>query len=307
MPAFEVDESIEIQTSIATVREALLNFQTWPAWSPWICAEPGCKVDVAGDGQSYTWDGSIIGSGGMKVIKAEDAAIYYDLEFVKPFKSKAKVDFQLEGHGDERCTVRWRMQSSMPFFLFFMVKSTQAMVAADYRRGLARLKDQLELGKVPSVIDFPGVGKGLCTAYLGVRRVSTIAEIGRITAVEMPRLMQELEERGVEVAGPPMTITHSFDPVKDRLAYTMALPVPEVLGDLGSDLVSEVIDIPKSYKVVHKGAYHHLANAWASGVLHERAKRFSPQRRADKVEVYISDPGTTAAEDLVTELHFPAK
>lgn len=307
MPAFEVDESIEIQASITKVREALLDFKAWPEWSPWICAEPGCKIEFASDGQSYGWDGSIIGSGNMKVLKAEERAIYYDLEFVKPFKSKAKVDFQLQDHDQERCTVRWRMQSSMPFFLFFMVKSTQAMVASDYRRGLARLKDKLELGTVPSVIEFPGVGQGVRTAYLGVRKVSTIAEIGRITAVEMPRLMQELEERKVAVAGPPMTITHSFDPVKDRLAYTLALPVPEVLGDLGSDLVSEVIDIPRSYKVVHKGPYHHLANAWASGVMHERAKRFSPQKRADKVEVYISDPGTTAPNELVTELHFPAK
>lgn len=307
MPAFEVDESIEIQAPIAKVRAALLDFHGWPEWSPWICAEPQCKIDFASDGQSYAWDGKIIGAGNMKVIRSEDRAIYYDLEFQKPFKSRSKVDFQLEDHGEDRCTLRWRMQSSMPFFLFFMVKSTQAFVASDYRRGLARLKDKLELGKVNSSLSFPGVGKGIKTAYLGVRKACSIAEIGRITAVEMPRLMQELEERKVKVTGAPMNISHSFDPVKDRLAFTLALPVSEVLGDLGSDLVSDILDIPKSYKVVHKGAYHHLANAWASGVMHERAKCFSPQRRADKVEVYVSDPGSTAPEALITELHFPAK
>lgn len=307
MPAFEVDQSIEIQAPLSKVREALLDFRAWPEWSPWLCAEPGCKVDFAADGQSYAWDGAIIGSGNMKVIKAEPKAIYYDLAFLKPFKSQSKVDFQLEEHGEERCTLRWRMQSAMPFFLFFMVKRTQAMVTSDYRRGLARFKDKMELGHVPSVLEFPGVGKGLRTAYLGVRKVSSIAEIGRITAVEMPRLMQELDDRKVQVAGAPMSISHSFDPVKDRLAYTLALPVPEVLGDLGSDLVSEVLDIPRSYKVVHKGPYHHLASAWASGVMHEQAKRFAPLKKADKVELYVSDPGSTAPEDLITELHFPAK
>lgn len=307
MPAFEVDESVEINAPLDAVKSSILDFRAWSAWSPWVCADPDCKLDYAQDKQSYSWDGQIIGAGGMKVKEVKDDAIYYDLEFLKPFKSKSKVDFQLHAVGDTRTRLHWRMQSSLPFFMFFMVKSMRAFISGDYRRGLLKLKDLLEQGKVPSELEFPGVGQGLETAYFGIRKVSTLGEIAKVTAQEMPRLYRELEQRGEAITGPAMTISHSFDPVEDRLAYTLALAVKAPLGDLGSDFVSDRIAMPRSYQVVHKGPYRHLANAWASGMMHERAKKFRPIKKADKIEVYLNDPETTPEQELLTRLHFPAR
>lgn len=308
MPSFTVDESIEINAPMAAVKESLLDFKRWPAWSPWLCCEPGCKVEYEADGQRYSWDGAIIGSGDMKILRTQDDAIFYKLRFFKPFKSQSKVDFAFVDLGEGRTRVHWRMQSSMPFFLFFMVKSTQAMVAGDYRRGLAKLKDYLETGSVPSHLEFPGVGKGVDTAYLGIRKVSTLAELAEESRQGFARLVRELEMRDLSPTGPWMTVSHSFDPVKDRLAYTMAIPIEAVLSeDLGLELVSERVTLAQSYKVVHKGPYRHLGNAWAAGMMHERAKRFAVSKGKDKIEVYLNNPQTAAPEELLTELHFPAR
>lgn len=307
MPAFEVDESIQIDASVASVKNALLDFRGWHAWSPWICADPGCTVDYAEDGQSYRWDGAIIGSGSMKLVKEEPDAIFYDLAFLKPFKSQSKVDFKLIALGPEKTQLHWRMQSSMPFFLFFLVKSTRAMIRNDYRRGLAKIKDKLELGSVPSILEFLGVGKGVCSAYLGIRKVCTIEELAAVSKQLFTRLSHELDTRVISPSGAPMTISHSFDLLTDQVALTMAVPVPDVLQDLGSEFVSERLDIPRSYQVIHKGAYRHLSNAWASGMMHQRAKRFLPHKGLDKVEVYLNDPASTQESELLTELHFPAR
>lgn len=307
MPAFEVDESIEINAPLEQVKSHILDFKGWPEWSPWICAEPSCTVEHAADGKSYSWDGKIIGSGNMRVKRVEDRAIYHHLQFLKPFKSQSAVDFQLHPKGDNCTTLHWRMQSSLPFFMFFMVKKMQAFIAGDYRRGLLRLKDKIEHGEIPSKLAFPGVGEGISTAYFGIRKVSSIAEIGSITAQELPRVFRELEKRGEKMSGPVMTISHSYDPVADRLAYTLAVGVDKVLTGLGADFVSEQLEIPRSYKVVHTGAYRHLGSAWASGMMHEQAKVFAPNKRADKVEVYLNDPESTPESELITELHFPVR
>ena len=64
----------------------------------------------------------MVGSGNMNVT-AENApqSIDYDLTFLKPWKSRAKVRFELERKGDGTKTT-WFMESSLPFFMFWMKK-----------------------------------------------------------------------------------------------------------------------------------------------------------------------------------------
>jgi len=56
-------------------------------------------------------------------------------------------------HSKAETRVTWSMQSSLPFFLFFMRKSFENFVGMDYDRGLRMLKEQLESGKISSRID----------------------------------------------------------------------------------------------------------------------------------------------------------
>lgn len=307
MPAFSVDESLVIDAPLAQVRESLLDFRQWPAWSPWICAEPDCKIEYAADGKSYHWEGAIIGSGSMKILREQDSRIDYDLQFLKPFKSKAKVNFELLQEGADRTKVHWRMESSMPFFLFFMVKKTQALISSDYRRGLQRLKDFIERGEVQAKLEFPGASEGLDTQFLGLRKLSKISEIAAVSEGQFERLAAELERLGLEPSGPPMTISHSFDPVQDRLAYTLAIPVAKPVQGHGEAFVSERIKLERCYKIVLRGPYRHLASAWACGMMHAQAKVFRSDTAADKVERYLNDPQRVPEQELCTELLFPMR
>ena len=89
--------------------------------------EPETKVTVRSDAKYYEWEGDRVGSGNMKIIKeVENATVDYDLMFLKPWKSKAKVSFYLKPEGTST-SVTWTMDSSLPFFLFWMKKMTEAL------------------------------------------------------------------------------------------------------------------------------------------------------------------------------------
>ena len=68
MPRFSVSRTILIQAPLQTVHATVRDFKQWPVWSPWLIAEPDCRVTYADDGKSYTWDGRITGSGEMEVV-----------------------------------------------------------------------------------------------------------------------------------------------------------------------------------------------------------------------------------------------
>ena len=62
-----------------------------------------------------------------------------------------------------------------------------------------------------------------------------------------------------------------------------------------------------AYVVKHTGAYRHLGNAWAAGMMHGRAKLFAADKKVPMFEIYDNDPTVTPEGELVTRVHLPAK
>ncbi|MCH2234173.1 MAG: hypothetical protein MK078_07960 [Crocinitomicaceae bacterium] len=97
--------------------------------------EPGVKVDVSEDNKSYSWEGNRTGSGNMTITKEEpNKSIAIDLLFLKPYRSKAKVDFYLKGN-ENSTEVNWTMDNSLPFFMFWMKNQMVQFIGMDYDRG----------------------------------------------------------------------------------------------------------------------------------------------------------------------------
>ncbi len=307
MPKFEVVESTTIAAELGHIRGIVRDFRQWESWSPWLSAEPNCPLEYAADGNSYSWDGKVVGSGRMELVREEETAIYYKLTFLKPWKSESTVDFQFAKKGQET-QVTWRMQGALPFFMFWMKKMMRGWVGADYRRGLAKLKDFAESGTVPSRTEFPGVQQGVVSHYVGLRSQCKIHDLG----ADMPPLYEKLnkwiEKNDTNASGKPLTIYHKFDIANATADYTAAIPVDKVPTALPPGFTSGKLNAPRSYQIRHTGAYRHLGNAWSAGMMHERSKAFRRNKACDPFEVYVTDPSSGVDEDqLVTEIHIPAR
>lgn len=114
MPKMHIVKTKQIDAPLSKVFSTLNDMSSWSKWSPWLITDPEATVEVAADNKSYSWEGNRVGSGHMSITKEDtNQSIDYDLTFLKPWKSKAKVKFTTK-EKDGGTEVAWQMDSSLP-------------------------------------------------------------------------------------------------------------------------------------------------------------------------------------------------
>lgn len=303
-----VNRSILIDAAPEKIFPILNDLNNWEQWSPWTLAEPAAKITFARDGKYHDWDGDIIGSGNLKITsEVEHQSVMMNLQFLKPWKSKAITKFHLK-KTKKGTLVHWTMESSLPLFLFWMKKQMEIFVGMDYDRGLALLKDLVESGKTNSTLEFKGLKTFHATKFIGIKTscaFSSITEnMQRDFGELMPYLMQNHQDK---ISGNGISIYHYMNVVRDKVVYMAGHPVSEVPEDLPAQY--HVGELPKfsAYTIRHTGPYHHIGNAWAAGMMHQRAEKFKPSRKLSPMEIMYNSPMNTPPDKLISEILFPIK
>lgn len=306
MPKTHVTRRKIISAPIETVYEAVANLEKWEAWSPWLMMEPEANVTVAADKKSYSWDGQRVGQGHMAIT---DAAPYesarYDLTFLKPFKSSAKVGMDLKsaGGGTE---VTWSMDSALPFFMFFMKNMMESFIGMDYERGLNLLKDYAEDGQVHSKLNFIGHSDYAETDYIGLSRRCTVDDMPNLMGQDFQRLSTWAQETGLDTAR-MFSIYHKFDVLKGQCHYTAAVPYAAKPEHIPEDFILGQQAAARIYTLEHIGPYHHLGNAWSTMHTMIRGKEIKPVKSYHPFETYLNSPDNTPPGALITHINFAVK
>jgi DNA gyrase inhibitor GyrI len=306
MPKTHISRSKIINAPAEKVFKVVGNLDEWEAWSPWMMMEPEATVTVAPDGQSYSWHGERVGEGSMAITESVDnQSARYDLTFLKPFKSHAKVGMDLKVvEGGTKVT--WSMDSQLPFFLFFMKGMMEAYVGMDYERGLNNLKDYVEDGEVHSKLNFIGENDYAGCNYVGIKRSTTIAEMPEFMKSDCERLASWGAENGLNPAE-MLCIYHDYNPIKNRCAYTAAIPYSEKPENVPSDFVEGAQAPTKLHTVEHVGPYEHLGNAWATMYNMVQSKSIKPNKKYHPFETYGNSPLDADPNDLITRVNFAVK
>ncbi len=310
MPQLQLTKSIEIAAPATRVFDIVSDLGKWRPWNPWLVTDDRAQVDVAPDGKFYKWTGPRTGAGEMKITAEEpNHSVELDLTFIKPFKSKAKVRFEISDRGDGS-TVSWGMDGSLPFFLFFLTGMMKTMIGMDYERGLRMLKDYVETGEVPSITKELGPSTFAGGRYLGITTEAPMSDMGEAMTRDFSRIKAHLERKGIEASGPAFSIYKKWKLSQARAVYTAGVIVPDG-ADLG-ELDLEVGTVPRidTFALEHIGPFRHLGNAWAIGMLMARNREFSQSRKHKPFEVYPLGaggrlPDGTSEATTETTLHFP--
>jgi predicted transcriptional regulator YdeE len=307
MPKISVTRSILVNAPVEKVYNTVNDFTTWTTWSPWLIMDPEAKVTVADDKKSYKWEGPRTGSGNMTIAKEEEnKMVDIDLQFLKPYKSKAKVYFHLETKG-EQTEISWVMDSSLPFFMFWMKKMMETFIGMDYERGLRLLKDYIEDGKVHSKLNFIGKETLSKQEYVGIFTSCTMETMGKKMSEDMPKLKEFMDNSGAQASGVPFTQYTKWDVKNNHVEYISGVPLSEVPADLPEGFMKGTIPATEVYTLEHVGPYPHLGNAWTTLYNMQRGKEISVNKKIHPFESYHSDPAKVSDKDLVTKIHFPLK
>jgi effector-binding domain-containing protein len=310
MPKFQIERSIVIEAPAKQIFETLVDFKTWTTWSPWLIADPEAKVTVSSDsasvGSTYAWLGKITGEGQMKHRSLRPhSLIEDDLNFVKPFKSSANVTLQLSPVGSGT-KVTWGMNSSLPWFLFFMVPMMKTLIAMDYARGLAMLKEWIETGSISSKSIVHGIEPNKGFRMLGIASSSAVAEIGSSMENAFRDAKAEFERLRLPLDGAMVSVYTDFKMKEGVFKYISGYIVPESI-EIPSDcqLKSWTLPAGKVFRVEHVGSYKHLGNPWSIGSQIVRHKKLK-QSRLGTYEIYRTTPPKPESE-LVTDICFPLR
>jgi effector-binding domain-containing protein len=285
------------------------DFKKWNGWSPWTIAEPDCPVTITGKvgqiGHQMSWDGKIIGSGKNTLIDVSEKQLVYDLEFLKPYKSKAITKF-IFSSTKKGIKVTWTMDSSMPFFMFFMIPMMKAWIGMDYDRGLRMLKAVAEKGKVTATTTNKGVVNVAGFSYVGLKRTAAMDEVGPAMQKDFDKIIQDVVVKNGKSAQHWIALYPKFDMVKGTMSYIAAVSdenLNEV--DLGSEYVRGSVKDGKALEIFHQGSYEFLGNAWSMGMMFLRAKKM--KQRPVPYEYYWNSPKEVKPEKLKTSVFFPLR
>lgn len=311
-----VERRIVIQRPAVTVFTVVNSYNRFQSWSPWAQRDPGAVYEFSGPergrGAKMSWIGDPrrVGSGWQEITESlPNSLVRMHLEFIG--QGSADSYFQLDETPDG-VVLTWGFDTDLSegqgwfggllaryFGLFF-----DSWIGSDYETGLARLKTLLE--SMPAA-DFSDLVVEFIEAEAQpILYVSTSVKDGsNDLAAAYQEISAFMKERGIGMAAQPLAITRIDN--GNRYEVDAAIPVGledfEGLG-VGASGRVRVGRSPAgpALRLVHHGPYALMApnyeklSAWmaAHGV---------PEGRVSW-EQYISDPGETAAKDLVTHIYY---
>jgi len=92
--SYAVSKSIHIARAPLEVHGKIADLRYYKEWNPWQKTDPGAVSTITGTpdtiGHRYGWNGKKVGEGSLTLRKRDPGqAIEFDLEFIRPFKSRA--------------------------------------------------------------------------------------------------------------------------------------------------------------------------------------------------------------------------
>lgn len=148
---YRVERSLQMNAPSAIVFPYANNFRKWNEWSPWAGRDPNMKLTyegpAEGEGAVYKWSGNDdVGQGEMRITASiRNKKVEQALHFIAPFESTASTAIEI-AENDDGTRVTWSMAGKNDFMgkAFSLMMDMDAMIGADYEKGLASLKVLVE-------------------------------------------------------------------------------------------------------------------------------------------------------------------
>lgn len=118
MPSrYHVEKSIVVNKPVEQTKPFVGDFNHYSQWNPWQQMEPDAPKNISGTpmspGHRYEWKGKKIGTGSLTLKHIDTKHIDIDLEFLKPWKAKAKDNWLFEEWNDGGTKITWQNSGAL--------------------------------------------------------------------------------------------------------------------------------------------------------------------------------------------------
>lgn len=308
-----LERSTVISAPQSTVFALVNGYARFNEWSPWAGMDPQTKYTYEGPAQGVgakqAWesDHQDVGSGSQVIqVSTPYSRVESELDFGP--QGTAQAFFDLSAEGDDTKVV-WGFDSSFGYNLIFRYFGLMmdGMLGPQYEQGLAGLKELAE--SLPQadwsdlVVETTEV-EPVSIAYVSGTSSQDAADIGQAFAAAYAQVGGFMAQHGLASAAQPLVINTSWD----EGGYTFDAGIPVASAPEGEIPEDSPVKMGSTFggkvlKVVHTGAYGNLPSTY------EKIEAYMAAHGLEKAdrpwEQWISDPGETPEEELITHIYFP--
>ena len=147
--SYTIEKTIVIQSPLPSVMSKVGDLHFYSQWNPWQQKDATAKGTITGTpmapGHRYSWEGKKAGAGSLTLNSVDEKHLHFDLEFIRPFQSKAKDNWAFEAEADNATKVIWQNSGSFPWPMArLMGPMITRSLHQQFEQGLANLKKMCE-------------------------------------------------------------------------------------------------------------------------------------------------------------------
>ena len=309
-----IERSITVNRPATMMFEILNSYRYFNEWSPWADRDPNAEFVISGPesgvGARMSWIGEpqLVGSGWQEIIASEP---YEQINIKLDFDAQGIADtgFKLVSQGDAT-HITWFFDSDLTagvnFLDSFLARYFGLLfdrwVGGDYELGLANLK---QFAESLAVSDFSQIEiERVFVSAQNILYVTTSssqdpADIALAMAAAYAEISAFIHASDISMDGSPMAITRAWQ--EGRYQFDAAIPVDFIATELSGNINAGLSPAGKAVRAVHHGAYDQMMPTYEKLAAYMSAHGLS--RGTVSWEHYISDPGTTGQQDMLTYIY----
>ena len=310
-----VERDIEIDRPASTVFTLLNSYRTFASWSPWAERDPEAIYEFSGPesgvGARMSWSGDprLVGTGWQEITESRPwSLIRTRLDFDQ--QGVAESYFQLD-EIPSGVRVTWGFDTDLSgeqgflggFLARYFGLLFDKWIGTDYEQGLASLKAFAE--SLPDT-DFSRLEaevidvEALDILYIPSGSSQEPDAIGDTLANAYREITDFMAAHDLKINGQPMAITRAWS--EQGYQFDAAIPVAMRPVELSGRVRAGQSPSGPSVRVVHIGPYDRMAPSYEKLAAYMAANGL--REGSVSWEHYISDPGATPEEELITHIYF---
>lgn len=310
-----VERNITIERPPSVIYGLLNDFRHFQAWSPWAERDPNARYDYSGPergvGARVAWDGDPrqVGTGWQEIRESQPySMIRTHLDFGPQGKADAYYDIRPVGQATR---VEWGFDTDVTqdrgffdaVFGKYMGLLLDRWIGADYEEGLNRLKQYAESFPDADFADLDVAvveSQAIPILFISTSSGQSDEAVANALGAAYGQISRFMASRGLEHAGNPISISHSWD--ENSYEFDAAIPVDDATVTATSPIQVGYTPAGLALRAVHIGPYSELSSTYNQAAAYIAVHRLD--HSGVSWEHYISDPGDTAEEELVTHIYF---
>lgn len=305
-----IERSVVIEKSPAVVFPLVADLNNWEHWSPWIDMDPEAEYITtepsSGLESRQDWKGDEIGTGYLLTKEySEGERVLFDLVFDEHSDTPNQDEWTFEEvDGGTKVTWNTHLKLDYPLGRIFGL-FVEGMLGPQKENGLAKLKEYAMSLKEKPVNKFEIVEvEAKPMYYVSGSADMNSDDISKMFKEAYGKLQVFCAENNIQMTDAPIAITTNYEEGK-AYEFQAALIVDRNDVKPNGDINSGMTYTGKALKAAHIGPYDTLTDTYTSIMSYIMESNL--EINGYSWEQYVSDPGNTPEDELVTFIYFPVK